>query len=107
MPTAPSSADLPAGKRIAAVESSVRCFVYSLIGLIPVIGLPFAVAATVRGRQEPGAEGSDWNPAARYLSAARRLGPLGFLTSAIFVFLAVCVLPALWRDLGACSFGPT
>ena len=107
MQTAPSSSDSPSGKRIAAVKSSLRCFVYGLLGLVPVIGLPFAVAATLRGRQVPGAEGPDWNPADRYLGAARRLGPVGFLTSATFVIFAICVLPALWGGIGACSFGPT
>jgi hypothetical protein len=107
MNAAPSNPDSPLGHRIAAVTSSLRCFVYSLIGLVPLIGIPFAVAAIVRSRQVPKTDGLDWNPAERYLSAARRLGPLGFLTSAIFLFLVGFVLPALWRDLGACSFRST
>jgi hypothetical protein len=97
----------PLGHRIAAIKLSLRCFVYSLIGLIPLIGLPFALAAIVRSRQVPKADTLDWNPADRYLGAARRLAPLGFLTSAIFLFLAGFVLPTFWRDLGACSYGST
>jgi hypothetical protein len=107
MKTAPSNSDSPLGQRIAAVKSSLRCFVYSLIGLVPLIGIPFAVAAIVRSRQVQKAGSLDWNPADRYLRAARRIGPLGFLSSAIFLFLVGFVLPALWRDLGACSFGST
>jgi hypothetical protein len=105
MKAAPSNSDSPLGQRIAAVKSSLRCFVYSLIGLVPLIGIPFAVTAIVRSRQVQKAGSLDWNPADRYLRAARRIGPLGFLTSAIFLFLVGFVLPALWRDLGACSSG--
>ena len=107
MNAAPSNLDSPLQNRIAAVKSSLRCFVYSLIGLVPLIGIPFAVAAIVRSRQVQKAVSSDWNPGDRYLNAARRIGPLGILTSAIFVFLVGFALPAFWRDLGAYSFGST
>lgn len=107
MKAAPSNSDSPVQNRIAAIKSSLRCFVYSLIGLVPVIGIPFALAAIVRSRQAQKAAGSDWNPGDRYLNAARRIGPLGFLTSAVFVLLVGFVLPAFWRDLGSCSFGST
>jgi hypothetical protein len=107
MKAAPPNSDSPLGQRIAAVKSSLRCFVYSLVGLVPLIGIPFAVAAIVRSRQVQEAVSLDWNPADRYLRAARRIGPLGILTSAIFLFLVGFALPALWRDLGACSLGST
>ena len=107
MKAAPSDSDSPLGRRIAAVRSSLRCFVYSLIGLVPLIGIPFAVAAIVQSRQVQKAGSVDWNPADRYLSAARRIGPLGFLTSAGFLILVGFILPALWRELGACSSGST
>ena len=107
MKAAPSNPDSPLQNRIAAVKSSLRCFVYSLIGLVPLIGIPFAVAAIVRSRQVRRAVSSNWNPGDRYLNAARRIGPLGFLTSAIFVLLVGFLLPAFWRDLGSCSFGST
>ncbi len=100
-----SDSDPPFRRRIAAVESSLRCFVYSLIGLVPVIGVPFAIAAMVRSRRVPKLGTLDWNPADRYLAAARRLAPLGFLASAIFLVLAGLVLPALLQDMGACSSG--
>ena len=107
MKAAPSNSDSPLGPRIAAVKSSLRYFVYSLIGLVPLVGIPFAVAAMVQSRQAQRAGSVDWNPADRYLSAARRIGPLGFLTSAGFLILVGFILPALWRELGACSSGST
>ena len=107
MKAAPTNSDSPLGHRIAAVKSSLRYFVYSLIGLVPLIGIPFAVAAIVQSRQVQKAGSVDWNPADRYLSAARRIGPLGFLTSAGFLILVGFILPALWRELGGCSSGST
>ena len=107
MNAAPSTPNSPLQNRIAAVKSSLRCFVYSLIGLIPLVGIPFVAAAMVRSRVVPKADSLDWNPADRYLSAARRIGPLGFLTNAIFLFLVGFVLPALWRDWAGCSHGST
>ncbi len=104
MKAAPSDSDAPLRKRIAAIKSSLRCFVYSLIGLVPLIGIPFAVAAIVQCRHVPGPEGSDWNPADRYLNASRRLAPLGFLTTMVFLILVGCVLPAL---LGIGASGST
>ena len=104
---APSNPDSPLGHRIAAVNSSLRCFVYSLLGLVPLIGIPFAVAATVRSRQVQEAVSLDWNPADRYLRAARQIGPLGFLTSAGFLVLVCFILPAMWRELGVGSSGHT
>jgi hypothetical protein len=103
MNTTPANSNSPLGQRIAAVTSSLRCFVYSLIGLVPLIGIPFAVAAIVKSRQMQKASSPDWNPADRYLSASRRLAPVSFLTSVIFLVLVVFVLPAMWQDLGACS----
>jgi hypothetical protein len=105
MSTPPSNSGSELGDRIAAVKSSLRCFVYSLIGLVPLIGIPFAIAAVVRGRQVSGVDRLGWNPGDRYLKAARRLGPLGFLTSAIFLLAVFVVLPALLGDGGGCSSG--
>jgi hypothetical protein len=106
MHAAPSDSESRLRRRIAAIELSLRCFVFSLIGLVPVVGIPFALAAMVRSRQVPKADSSDWNPADRYLSAARRLGPLSFLTTAVFLFLVCAFLPALLRDCGGYSSGP-
>ena len=36
--------DIPSAK-IRMFKDSMRCFVYGLLGLLPVIGLPFAIAA--------------------------------------------------------------
>jgi hypothetical protein len=98
MNTPPPDSGSELKERIATVKSSLRCFVYSLVGLVPLIGIPFSIAAIVRSRQMPEAQSGGWNPGDRYLKAARRLGPLGFLTSAIFLLVVFCALPALFGD---------
>ncbi len=93
--------------RVAVIQSSLRCFVYGVIGLVPLIGIPFAMATIVQSRHLRKTKRQDWNPAERYLTAARGLGPLGFLTSTVFLCLVGLIVPALWRELGSCSSGST
>jgi hypothetical protein len=100
MNAAPSDSETSAPRRIAVIRSSVRCFVYSLIGLVPGLGLPFAVAAIVRCRKLRATSGVEWNPAGGYVTAARRLAILGFLASVAAVVLVCFILPAIGPDLG-------
>jgi hypothetical protein len=54
--------DLPAAK-IRMMKASIRCLVLGLLGMLPLIGLPFALAAMLfsfRARRE---ERRLWNPA--------------------------------------------
>lgn len=95
----------PAGRRIETIRASLRWFVCSLIGLVPVIGLPFAVSAMVGVCRARKAWGTSWNPAGHYLLAARRIAPLGLLSSALFLLLVCLVTPAFLRDMGRCCGG--
>jgi len=52
--------------RIEMIEHSLRCFVYGLISLLPVIGLPMAVLSTAQYRRVQRGQGEMWNPAHRY-----------------------------------------
>jgi hypothetical protein len=94
----------PPAERISLIQTSLRSFGFSLAGLIPVIGFPFALAAVVlthRARKMA----AGWNPAEGYLKAAGWLGPLSFLITAVFL-MALAVLNSALRDglLGS-SFG--
>jgi hypothetical protein len=54
--------ELPAAK-IRMMKASIRCLAFGLLGMLPVIGLPFALAAmwsSYRARRE---EKRLWNPA--------------------------------------------
>jgi hypothetical protein len=104
MNTARYSLSSPLGHRIATIELSLRVYVYSLVGLVPIIGIPFALLAISLSRKARAAS-TDWNPADRYLNAARRLGPLGLVTTAGFLVVVLGVLPALWSDLPGCASG--
>ena len=53
---------LPAVK-ISMIEGSLKCLIFGLLGLLPVIGLPFALAALwISGRVRPD-EKLCWNAA--------------------------------------------
>ncbi len=106
MKSAQSSPGSPARNKIQSIESSIRCFIYSLAGLVPLIGLPFSLAAIIQSRKVRKAV-AGWNPADRYLSAASAIGPLGFLTTIGFLIVVCVILPAIWRDLGACRSAST
>ena len=76
----------PADK-VRVIEQSLRCFVFGLLSLIPLLGLPFAVL--VRHRDAWSQADREWNPARLYLVWGFGLAWLGGLISlgglAIFV----------------------
>jgi hypothetical protein len=58
-PTAPMT-------KAEMIERSLRCFVFGLIGLLPVIGIPFAVLSVRQYLRVKYGTGEMWNPAHRY-----------------------------------------
>jgi hypothetical protein len=52
--------------KIVMLEGSMRCFVYGLIGLLPLIGLPFALLALWNGGRARVRERQYWNAAKPY-----------------------------------------
>jgi hypothetical protein len=57
--------DIP-GVKIRMLKGSLQCFVCGLLGLLPVIGLPFAVAALVISGKVRAGQRRFWNPARSY-----------------------------------------
>ena len=55
-----------ANAKIAMMKDSTRCLVYGLLGFLPVIGLPCAVAALWVARRARVQERKYWNPAKAY-----------------------------------------
>lgn len=49
--------------KIRMIKQSLRCFTFGLMGLIPVIGLPFAISALVAGGSARGLEVRCWSAA--------------------------------------------
>ena len=54
------------GAKIRMLKGSLRCFVFGLLGLLPLIGLPFALAALWIGGRIRLQEKHLWNAARPY-----------------------------------------
>lgn len=52
--------------KIAMLQNSMRCFVCGVLGLLPVIGLPFAVTALVLSGRARARQRGLWNAAGPY-----------------------------------------
>jgi hypothetical protein len=91
-------------RRICAIRASLRCFWLSLPGLVPVLGIPFCIAAIIQFRKVRKIAGMDWNPASKYLKAARIIGTAGILGTILFLTFTFGVLPTL-RDISSCTSG--
>jgi hypothetical protein len=55
-----------AAAKIAMLKGSSRCFVYGMLSLLPVIGLPFAIGALVSSGRARVREKQYWNAAKPY-----------------------------------------
>ena len=55
-----------ADAKIQMLKNSLRCFVYGLLGMLPVIGLPFALAALWISGRVRAKEKQLWNAARPY-----------------------------------------
>lgn len=77
--------------RIELVERSLRCFVFGLIGLVPVLGLPFGIAAIVKSVRLKRRSGERWNPAQSYAKGGSLCATLGIVLTLIAVCIAVAV----------------
>lgn len=64
--TAPPNGPTPMDK-IELIERSMRAFCFGLAGIVPFLGTPFAIAAALNHQQIKSRNGSQWNPAQRYL----------------------------------------
>jgi hypothetical protein len=71
----------PNTDRIRLIERSLRCFVYGLLSLIPLVGLGLALLAIRLHFRTWAESGGDWNPAKRYLLGGFCLAWLGVLLS--------------------------
>ena len=79
--------DLPAAK-IKMMKGSIRCLIYGVLSLLPVIGLPFGLAALwISGRIRT-KEKQLWNAAKPYRQIGVACGALGtILWAAILLFI--------------------
>jgi hypothetical protein len=78
--------------QIRTIELSLRCFVFSVLGLIPLVGLPMSVLALACYRQQLREGGQAWNPAGVYLAWGVILGVWGSLMSSLVCGLILMAL---------------
>jgi hypothetical protein len=55
-----------AGEKIKMLKGSIRCFIFGVLGLLPVIGLPFGLAALWVSGRVRAKEKIFWNAAKPY-----------------------------------------
>ena len=70
--------------KVLVIERSLRCFTLGLFGVLPVVGLPFAVTALSNYFHVKRIVGTQWNPAQTYLA-------WGLATSLSGLFLTVVI----------------
>lgn len=78
--------DIPA-VRIRIIKNSLRCFGCGLLGLLPVIGFPFAIAALVLAGKVRVSQQQSWNPAETYRVWGVMLATAGILLWALILML--------------------
>jgi hypothetical protein len=78
--------------KIEMIERSFQCHLQGLLGLIPIVGLPFVVLAAVRAAQVWRMSAGQWNPAQRYLYWAEQLAWLGLALAFIEVTVAGMII---------------
>jgi len=84
--------------KIEMMERSLRCFVFGVISLLPVIGIPMAFLSAAQYRRVKRGQGEMWNPAQRYLFWG---GVCARMSLALFVLVPVVVviIGMVWFDL--------
>jgi hypothetical protein len=84
---------LPAAK-FRMMQASIRCLVFGLLSLLPVIGLPFAVAALVLSGGIRRQEKQLWNPAQPYRLIGVVCAALGTIAWFLVGVLIACMAVA-------------
>jgi hypothetical protein len=84
--------------KIRMLEDSLRCFVCGLLGLLPVFGFPFALAALVLSGQVRAGQKKYWNAARPYWI----VGVLSAMAGTIFwgFILSIVIYHAATRHGG-------
>lgn len=78
----------PAMDKIELIQRSLRAFFFGVPGIVPFLGIPFAIVAAANNSQIKRRRGSHWNPAQRYLfwgMVCARTGIILTLLLAIFI----------------------
>lgn len=80
--------------KVQLIELSLHCFAWGLVGVLPGIGVPFAVVALADALRVTRRRGSLWNPAERYLTIGTLCAILGLGVTALLA--GVIYIEAYW-----------
>lgn len=88
-----------AAAKIQMMKLSIRCLVFGLLGLLPLVGLPFGFTALWISGQVREAERDYWNAAKPYRLAGVVCAAVGTILWAGILILAVgnLLIYAYWR----------
>jgi hypothetical protein len=86
--------------KVQMIERSLRCFWRSVVGLFPLLGLPFAVYAIFVARKLRRGAQAQWNPAESYVKWGVFFGWLGILIS---IAAAVPIGLYVWQQFSGDS----
>ena len=90
-PVSPAPVD-----KVEVIQGSLRCFTMGLIGLLPVLGVPFAIIAMSNFLRVKRIVGIQWNPARTYLTWGLATAISGLFLSAILTLVvAIIIVEAL------------
>ena len=78
-----------ADAKIRMLNSSMRCFVYGMLGLIPLFGLPFALAALWISGSVRAKEKQMWNAAQPYRTWGVICAAAGTIFWSFILFLII------------------
>jgi len=75
--------------RISVINKSVAAFVCGLLSLLPLIGLPFGIAAVAQFIRVRSRRNVEWNPAERYLDLGATFALIGFGLTLLAIGIAL------------------
>ena len=82
----------PSMDRIEVIQRSLRCFTLGLIGILPLLGVPFALLALDNFRQVKRGLGTQWNPARTYLRWGLATAISGLLLSVVLTSVVAIII---------------
>jgi len=80
--------------KVLALQSAMRCFACGFLAFIPLLGIPFAVAAMVFNARASGHAPDDWHIARRYAGLGMFFAGIGLLLNVT----ALAWIAILWAQ---------
>jgi hypothetical protein len=79
-------------EKIELIQRSLRCFTMGVIGVLPVVGIPFAVLALAHYFRVKRESGAQWNPAQQYLTWGLATALSGLFLTFVLTLVAASIL---------------